>query len=120
MIYSLAVRNVRTFKEYVDLSDTLKEYDLINYVFEDGFYYKKAKEAIFKCWDEQAWSRHKGQMIIISEKYPHMAFELTCTTAEEQCNSYRLYFMDGLNECCPGDIVYAAPKHIPWDSLISF
>ena len=118
--YSLCVRNVKNFKEYVDLSDTLKEYDLINYVFEDGFYCESAKEAVFKCWEEQMWSRSKGQMIIISEKYPHMVFELTCTVADEQYNSYKLYFKDGQDECCPGDIIYAAPVKIPWDSLIDF
>lgn len=118
--YSLCVRNVKNFKEYVDLSDTLKEYDLINYVFEDGFYCESAKEAVYKCWEEQMWSRSKGQMIIISEKYPHMVFELTCTVADEHCNSYKLYFKDGQDECCPGDIIYAAPVKIPWDSLIDF
>ena len=118
--YSLVVRNVKDFKEYVKLSDTLKEFDLIHYVFEDGYYCESAKEAVFRCWEEQLWNRSKGQMTIISEKYPHMSFELTCTIADEQCNSYKLYYKDGQDEFCAGDIVYETPRKIPWDSLVPF
>lgn len=118
--YSLVVRNVKDFKEYVKLSDTLKEFDLIHYVFEDGAYYKEAKEAVFKCYEEQMWSRNEGQMIIISEKYPRMTFELTCYAADSSMNAYKMYFKDGQKEFCTGDIVFEAPRQIAWDSLVAF
>jgi len=118
--FSLCVRNVKSFKEYYQLSETLKEYDLIKYVFEDGVYLDAGKEAVFRSWEPQTWAANEGQLIIISEKYPHMSFELTCTSAEGELNSYRMYFKDGQTEFCCGDIVYEAPRKIPWEDLVVF
>jgi len=115
--YSLVVRNVKNLEEFQKLSDSIEELDLYRYVFDTGAYYKKEKEAIFCCWEQQEWRNYEGQMIILSEKYPKMTFELTC---EEQQTFWRIYFKDGTTETCIGSVVFEKPKKIEWDSLSVF
>lgn len=115
--YSLVVRNVKTLEEFQALSDTLDEFDLKRYVFDSGGYYQKDKEAIFNCWEAQEWKMHHGQMIILSEKYPKMTFELTC---QQEDAFVRIYYKDGDAETCYGEVIFEKPRKIKWDTLLAF
>lgn len=117
MNYSLTVRNVKNHDKFEDLYAALSEFDLVRYVFDTGAYFKKEKEAIFTSWEEQEWKSHDGQMIILSEKFPEMTFELTTQLADA---FWKTYYKDGMTETCIGDIVYEAPKKIKWDTLLAF
>lgn len=115
--YSLEVRNVKDLNEYKNLSESIEEFDLYRYVFDTGAYYKKYKEAVFKCWEAQKWEHYEGQMIILSEKYPQMTFELTCQQNER---FWRIYFKDGATELCIGEVTFETPRKIAWDDLDCF
>lgn len=115
--YSLVVRNIEDYNEFQKLTDGLKEFDLCHYVFGDGEYFIKEKEAIFCAWEEQKWNSYNGQMIILSEKYPKMTFELTCN---EGLDFWRVYYKDGKAETCVGDVVFERPQNIVWDALLAF
>ena len=115
--YSLAVRNVKNLDQYQLLSDALEELDLERYVFDDGAFFSKEKEAIFSTWEEQNWSNHHSQMIILSEKFPKMTFELTMQ--ERDCFN-RIYYKDGSFENCIGEVLFERPKKIEWDALLAF
>ena len=110
--FSLEVQNVKSEKEFKELFETLNEFDLYRYVFDTGSYYKNDKEAVFKSWEEQKWEHYEGQMIIISEKFPNMTFELTCRDCER---FWRIYFKDGITELCIGDVIFERPNQIKWN-----
>ncbi len=115
--YSLVVRNVKNLEDFESLDAALEEFDLYRYVFDTGAYYHKEKEAIFSCWEAQEWQKYDGQMIVLSEKFPKMTFELTC-----QCGDsfWRVYYKDGAKEQCSGDVVFEKPRKIAWDALLAF
>ena len=115
--YSLVVRNVKNMEQYELLSSAIEEFDLEKYVFDTGAYFSKEKEAIFSTWEEQSWPSHHGQMIIISEKFPKMTFELTMQ--EGDCFS-KTYYKDGSFENCIGEVIFEQPKKIEWDKLLAF
>lgn len=115
--YSLIIRNVKNVEQFQRLSEGLEEFDLQRYVFDTGTYFKKEKEAVFSCWEPQEWKNYRGQMIILSEKYPKMTFELTC---QEEDVFWREYFKDGGTEQCIGEVVFEKPKRIEWDTLLAF
>jgi len=109
--YSLTVQNVKNQGKFDSLFSTIKEFDLYRYVFDEGTYFEKEKEAVFKSWEAQGWERHKGTMIIISEKYPEMIFELTC---HDEDNFWRLYLKDGATEFCLGEVIFERPRKFAW------
>ncbi len=111
--YSLVVQNVKTYKEFEKLSDSLEKFDLIKYVFDAGTYFKKENEAMFCSWEEQKWEGYNGQMIIISEMFPQMIFELTVRCAEI---FWRVYYQDGKTEICMGGVVYERPRETLWQN----
>ena len=115
--YSLAVRGVENVDEFQRLSDSIDEFDLTRYVFDTGAFFQKEHEAIFSTWEAQEWCSHEGQMLILSEKYPKLTFELTC---QEEDNFWRVYYKDGQTEECVGCVVFEQPKNIQWDSLLAF
>lgn len=115
--YSLVVRNVENAGQFESLSAALEEFDLERYVFDTGAYFSKEKEAIFSTWEEQNWLEHHGLMIIISEKFPKMTFELTMQ--ENDCFD-KYYYKDGEFERCMGEVIYERPKKIEWDALLAF
>ena len=115
--FSLVVRNVKDFEEFEKLNKVLDQEDLFRYVFDEGKYYKKEKEAIYDSWEEQKWLYYEGEMIIVSEKFPDMTFELTCQDKER---FWRVYFKDGQTELCIGEITFEKPKQIVWDQLLTF
>lgn len=115
--FSLVVRNVKDYQDFEKLHSVLSEYDLINYVFDEGAYFEKEKEAIFVSWEEENWEAYNGQMITISEKLKKMTFELTC---QYENQFWRVYYKDGQTETCAGDVVFERPRKISWDSLLVF
>ena len=117
MNYSLVVRNVRNLEQFHKLDESLEEFDLYRYVFDTGAYYQKEKEAIFSTWEEQEWENYNGQMIILSEKYPKMTFELT---VQIQDTFRKIYYKDGATEICIGEVIFEKPKKIEWDALLAF
>ena len=115
--YSLVVRNVRCHSQYLLLSSAIEEFDLEKYVFDTGAYFSKENEAIFSTWEEQNWTNYHSQMIILSERFPKMTFELTVQDGD--CFS-RTYYKDGTFEVCIGEVIYERPKEIEWDKLLTF
>jgi len=115
--YSLVVRNVKNLGKFHNLSDALEEFDLYRYVFDTGAYYSKEHEAVFCSWEQQEWTAYEGHMIILSEKFPQMVFELTC---QENDVFWKEYFKDGKTETCYGEVIFESPKTIEWDSLLAF
>ena len=109
--YSLTVRNVKDYAAYSGLLETIKEFDLVRYVFDEGCYFSKENEAMFCTWEPQNWERYNGQMIIISEKHPHMIFELT---VQHEDTFWRTYYEDGQTETCIGEVVFESPQKIKW------
>lgn len=91
--------------------------DLLRYVFGEGEYYKKEKEAVFKTWEQQEWRRCNREMIVLSEHLKELTFELTC---REEDKDWRMYYSAGDSEICIGDTVYEKPTRIKWDDLCKF
>lgn len=117
MVASLMVRNVQSEKTFDELYAKLTEYDLIRYVFDEGSYDSKRKEAYFSSWEEQHWRYYSADMQIIAESFPSLVFELTCQSGNEY---WRVYYQDMSNEVCSGEVIYQAPEKIKWDALAPF
>ena len=114
--FSLVVRNVKNKKEFDELNKRIQEYDLIKYVFNIGIWCNR--EARFETWEEQEWSSFDSNMILISESFPTMSFQLSIN---DECDTfYRKYYRDGKSEICIGEVIYETPKKIKWDSLMKF
>lgn len=115
--FSLRVRNVKNRDQFSALFESIEELDLNRYVFDTGAYYNDQKEAIFKCWEAQEWKSYNEQMIILSEKYPKLTFELTCQNEDA---FWRIYYKDGINEQCNGEVLFERPIKIEWEALSAF
>ena len=105
--FSLVVHNVENQKRFEELTAAAEEMDLIHYVFDDGVYYEKDQEALFASWDEMNWSSSDGCMILWSEAYPDLLFELTVQDGDI---FRKIYFKDGMTEVCVGEVVYESPR----------
>jgi len=107
--YTLIVHDVKDKDQSEMLSATLKEMDLIYYVFDDVAYFAGNHEALFDSWEEQSWDSFNGQMIILSEKFSKMVFELTVQTYDR---FMKIYYKNGESETCIGEVIYETPKKI--------
>lgn len=114
--FSLRVQNIKNLDKFLCLQQTLSEYDLICYVFNDGVYDKDEHEAQYNLWEEQKWHNGNGVMIKISELFPEMIFELTCNN---KGNFWRIYYKDGETETCSGDVVFERPRKIKWNDCFT-
>ena len=114
--YSLCVRDVKSEKEFEQLTETLKKADLFNYVFVYGRLEKDT--ACFESYEQQLWHSHYGDMVIISEMHPNMIFQLTCY--REDGAVWQEYYHDGMTECCTGEVIFEQPHKVKWDCLVEF
>ena len=115
--FILDVRNVKTQDAYDTLCKKIEEFDLFKYVFDESCYFENYKEAYFSDWEPQAWRNCDSQMIILSENFPEMTFELTC---EQDGTFWREYYKDGDCEQCFGEIIFERPRRIKWEELVPF
>ena len=115
--FTLEVRNVKTRDRYDKLCEAVKEFDLYKYVFDESCYFENSKGAYFSPYEPQSWNNSDGQMIILSEKFPEMIFELTC---EQNGTFWREYYKDGEFEICYGEIIFERPRKIKWEELAPF
>ena len=115
--FTLEVRNVKTQDKYDKLCKAIKEFDLYKYVFDESSYFEVSKGAYFSSYEPQMWNSCTGQMIILSEKFPEMTFELTC---EQMGNFCREYYKDGNWEQCFGEVIFEKPRTIKWEELAPF
>ena len=104
-------------EEFQQLNTYLEEKDFLMYVFCAGDYSSEHKAAFYDSWEPQKWNHGNGEMVILSERFPHMTFQLTCC---EDGKHWQVYYKDGINEVCVGDVIYEQPKKIHWDSLLVF
>ena len=117
--HSLTVRNVKSKEEFDELSEFLKEKELIGYAFSEGTYVPNYKEAEFLCFDSVKWYDHSACMVQVAEKFPTMYFELE-GVGEEFGDFWKEYYHDMDIEECRGEIVYEQPKKVQWNDLIRF
>lgn len=127
--YTLEVRKIKNEEQFQELVEELKAHDLIGYAFDEGHFpaipytnlreRNKSHEALFYPYDEAKWYDHSAVMIMISEKFPNMYFELS-GVGEDFGDFWKEYYHDGEVEECAGEIVYAQPKRIQWDKLMRF
>ena len=117
--YNLAVRNIKTEKEFKELSDYLKEKELIGYAFGEGMYIPNRYEATFCSYDTCKWYEHAEDMMHIAEKFPALYFELE-GAGEEFGDFWREYYHDMDIEECRGEIVYEQPHKVQWKDLMPF
>ena len=117
MIASLVVRSVPDEKTFQKIYDKLVEHDLIRYIFDEGLFNGKTKEAYFRNWEEQSWEYYDADMRIIAEDLPEFTFELTC---QDNYEHWRAYYNDMAAEICFGEVIYQAPQKIKWDALAPF
>ena len=115
--FSLEVRNVKNQNKYDKLCEAIKEFDLYKYVFDESCYSESSKEAYFSSYEPQTWNSCTGHMIILSEKFPEMIFELTC---EQNGTFWREYYKDGEFEICYGEIIFERPRKFKWEELAPF
>ena len=117
--FILEVRNIKNEKEYNKLLEYLTEKDLMGYAFEKGAYIDFTHEAVFCPFEEVEWKDHAAVMVVMSEKFPKMTFELT-GDGQSYGDLWKEYYHDGKVECCSGDIIYEQPKKIQWNELVNF
>ena len=117
--YYLTVRKVKNSQQFDELSEELKKYDLLYYAFDSGTYTEKNGEAFFCPFEGVTWFNHAADMIMISEKFPKMYFELE-GIGEEYGDFWKEYYHDGECEVCRGEVVFEQPKKVQWTELIPF
>ena len=124
--YTLEVRKIKNEAQFNELVDELRSRELIGYAFDDGHYpatissiNHKYNDAIFYSYDECKWYDHAEDMVVISEKFPNMYFELS-GEGEAFGDYWKEYYHDGDIEECRGEIVYEQPKKVQWQELVMF
>lgn len=117
--YSLNVRKVRNEQEFDILVNELTRREIIRYALDNGFYYPHMKEASFGSYDPVRWNNHVQDMVMISEQFPAMYFELE-GAGEPIGDFWKEYYHDGEVEYCRGEIVYEQPKKVQWTELVAF
>ena len=117
--YSLVVRGIKNEKKFEELQEELENKELILYAFQNGAYDVKNHEAYFPSYEDTTWRDHSKTMVMISEKFPKMTFELECV-GNNYTRFWKEYYHDGVVETCDGDVVYAQPKRVQWNDLIQF
>ena len=117
--FELTVRNIESLRQFEELTEILEDRELLLYAFNPGVYYLDDKEASFATYDEVEWKDYPAEMVMISEKFPRMYFELE-GCGQDVGDFWKAYFHDGECEMCRGEIVYEQPKKMQWDKLLSF
>ena len=117
--YFMEVRNIKNEDQYAELVKFMREKDLFGYVFEEGKYIDCTHEAMFGSFEEVRWAERPIVMIMISEKFPNMTFEIT-GDGESYGDLWKEYYHEGEIECCSGEIIYEQPRKIQWNELVIF
>jgi hypothetical protein len=117
--YRLMVLKVKNEEQFHKLEEELKRRDILRYALDSGSYSKERKEAEFLPSEACSWLRHAEDMVMISEKFPNMTFELECI-GEVFGNYWKEYYHDGQTEYCRGEVVYEQPKKVQWTELMKF
>ena len=115
--YTLTVRKVKNEKAFESLKAVLRKYDIINYALDEGEFEQEHNEAVFYPFEETTWYRHSEDMVMISERFPKMYFELS-GIGEAAGDYWKEYYHDGDIEMCRGEVVYEQPKKVQWQDLI--
>ena len=117
--YYLTARKVLTEERFHKLVEELKTRNIVGYALDEGWYRAKDQQAEFTCCDMVKWYDHAEDMIMVSEKFPEMTFELE-GHGEEFGDFWREYYHDGECEECRGDLVFEQPRKVQWTELIRF
>ena len=115
--HTLTARRLRNEDQFNELQKELNNRELIHYALNDGDYNDRYKEAEFPCYDEAKWYEHSKDMVMISERFPNVYFELY-GEGEEHGDYWKEYYHDGECEFCRGEIVYEQPKKVQWNDLL--
>lgn len=118
-LYSMEVRKIKNKSQYDKLVKYLQKNDLIGYAFDKCTYIDVTKEAVFSAYDWVNWNTRPIIMIMMSEKFPEMTFEIT-GYGESYGDVWKEYYHDGEVECCRGEIIYEQPRKIQWNELVTF
>ena len=118
--YALTARCLENKSQYKELVEELEKRDLVRYAFDDGIYSDRHnyKEAKFYPYEAVGWGDHAKDMVMLSEKFSNVYFELS-GDGEDFGDFWKEYYHDGECEFCRGEIVYEQPRKVQWDKLLS-
>lgn len=115
--YKLTVRKLKSKEQFVELSNFLKEKEIIGYALCDGSYDPDHREAVFYPFEQVTWYKHAEDMVMIAESFSKLYFELE-GVGEDIGDFWKEYYHDMDIEYCRGEVVYEQPKKVAWQELV--
>lgn len=113
--YSLKVKGVKNGQEANRLYNDLKA---LNNNYLEMYESSDSRITAFDSSDSCKWYDHETDMLKLSQKYPHMMFQLY-GDGEEYDDFWYEYYQNGTLDICPGRIVYDEPVKVKWDDPVN-
>ena len=116
--YKMTVRNVMSREQFNSMSDLLKskEFGLIYYVFDSGYYSEKDSTAYYYSWNPVKWYNCEENMIEISKRLPGFIFKVY-GNGEDPFDIWEMYCENGVAETCEAEVTIPKPQIIHWPEV---
>jgi len=111
--FSLDVNGMKSEKDYNEVSQWLKDRDIINYaLYEDG-YIPTSSTQYFSCSEPVNWFTSNEDMIELSKAFPQFVFRLN-GDGEVSDDMWDHYYQNGEDELCLVELNFPEPTKIKW------
>lgn len=116
--YKMTVRDVINREQFEQINDVLqsKEFDLIYYALDSGYYSEKDHAAYYYSWNRVKWYNCEENIVAISERLPDFTFKVT-GYGEDPFDVWDLYCKNGVAEMCEAEVTIPKPQIIHWPEV---
>lgn len=116
--YKMTVRDVMNREQFEQINEVLKskEFDLIYYAFDSGYYNEREHVAYYYSWNPVKWYNCEENIVAISERLPDFTFKVT-GDGEDTFDVWDLYCKNGVAERCEAEVTIPKPQIIHWPEV---